>query len=144
MKSFESFDHTADVGLRIRGRDFKGLFVHAAEGLFDLIAEPKEGVKPDRGLPLQIKISASSQEELLVAWLRELIYLSSTRRMVFFGFKIKRLNVVPPLRIHAEVFGEKMDPKKHILKKEVKAVTYHGLVLKQEKKSWVAEVIFDV
>ncbi len=168
MKSFESFDHTADVGLRVRGKDLKELFVHAAEGLFDLIAEPR--VRPPvgrhRGLPLQIKMSASSQEDLLIAWLRELIYLSSARRMVFWDFEIKQLDVgadprvrppagrpsaLPrgrhrglPLRIHAEIFGEKMDPKKHILKKEVKAVTYHGLSLKKTHTGWVAEVILDV
>jgi SHS2 domain-containing protein len=143
MKPFESFNHTADVGLRIRGRDLKELFVHAAEGLFDLIAGPKS-VGAQLIAPLPIEVSAPSQEELLVAWLRELIYLSSARRMVFFGFKINRMDVGVTLRIHAEIFGEKMNSKKHVLKKEVKAITYHGLSLKQGKKSWVAEVIFDV
>lgn len=159
MKSFESFDHTADVGLRVRGKDLKELFVHAAEGLFDLIAEQKKGsVGRHRGLPLQVKVIAPSLEELLVAWLRELIYLSSTRQMFFGGFKIKRMNVGARLRVRphmgghiclpiwvqAEIFGEKIDPKKHILKKEVKAVTYHELSLKKTYGGWVAEVILDV
>lgn len=149
MKSFESFDHTADVGLRVRGKDLKELFVHAAEGLFDLIAEQKKGsVGRHRGLPLPIKVIAPSLEELLVAWLRELIYLSSTRRMVFFDFKIKRMDedghICPPIWVQAEIFGEKIDPKKHILKKEVKAVTYHELSLKKTHGGWVAEVILDV
>ncbi|MBI1976770.1 MAG: archease [Candidatus Omnitrophica bacterium] len=95
---------------------------------------------------------------MLIAWLRELIYLSSTKRMVFWDFKITRFDVGahlrvrpnkgghmgPPLQIHAEIFGEKIDPKKHILKKEVKAVTYHGLSLKKTRAGWVAEVILDV
>lgn len=145
MKPYESFDHTADVGLRIRGKDLRGLFVHAAEGLFDLMAELKGSQRPVGAVPLLIEISASSQEDLLIAWLRELIYLSSTRRMFFCGFKIKRMNVgAPPLQIQAEIFGEKMDSQKHILKKEVKAVTYHGLSLKKTRAGWVAEVIFDV
>ncbi len=154
MNSYEFFDHTADVGLRVRGRDLKTLFVHAAKGLFDLIAEPKKPKKTRMSVgaqliaPLQIKISAPSQEELLVSWLRELIYLSSTRRMVFWDFKIKRMDVGAngrsPLRLHAAVVGEKMDTKKHILKKEVKAMTYHGLSLKKTRAGWVAEVILDV
>ena len=151
MKVYETFEHTADVGLRIYGKDLRQLFVHAAEGLFDLIAEPKRAV--ERGqiqrTKFQFKVEADSQEELLVAWLRELLYLSSIRQMFFTDFKIRQLNVgappaVPLQQIQAELFGEKINPKRHILKKEVKGVTYHALSLKKEKKGWVAEVIFDV
>jgi SHS2 domain-containing protein len=148
MKSFESFDHTADVGLRIYGRDLKQLFVHAAQGMFDLIAEVKKGRSLPERKEVRLKIEALSQEELLVGWLRELLYLASTQQLFFTDFKIIQLEEetpkVIPLRIQAEVVGEKVNETKHVLKKEVKAVTYHGLSLKQGKKSWVAEVIFDV
>ena len=41
----ETFDHTADLGLRIRASDLGDLFETAAEGLFDVIVANKEDVR---------------------------------------------------------------------------------------------------
>ena len=45
---FELFEHTADVGLRIRAADLNGLFAEAARGLFSLIVENMDDVRPGR------------------------------------------------------------------------------------------------
>ena len=145
MKSYEWIDHTADVGLRVYGKDLDELFVHAAKGLLDLIVVI--GTVQKR-MKVVVKVNASSLDELFVAWLRELLYLVSTRQMVMCDFQIRRLHqrkrTTEPFQLEAEAWGEKIDLKTHILKKEVKAVTYHGLSLRQKKRGWVAEVIFDV
>ena len=37
-----------------------------------------------------------------------------------------------------------MDPKRHELDAEVKAVTYHGLRVEPPAEGWLAEVIVDI
>jgi SHS2 domain-containing protein len=41
-----TFDHTADVGLRITGNDLDDLFRTAAEGVFDYIVVNRGEVRP--------------------------------------------------------------------------------------------------
>ena len=38
-KGYEFFEHTADVGLHVSGVTLEDLFVHAAQGLFELLVE---------------------------------------------------------------------------------------------------------
>ena len=39
MKKYETIDHTADLGIRVLGRNRRELFVNAAYALFDLITD---------------------------------------------------------------------------------------------------------
>ena len=41
-------------------------------------------------------------------------------------------------------WGETIDPGRHRLDVEIKAVTWHGLKLQRETDGWLAEVIVDI
>src|SRR5438105_12011264 len=67
---FCMFEHTADVGLEARGKDWAGLLEQAALGLMATIGK----LAPDASDPGQtemIKLAAPSREELLHGWLSE-------------------------------------------------------------------------
>ena len=70
MKRYEQFPHTADIGIRVFGKDLKELFENAAFALFDTLAD-LEGLKPS--IEETVKVAGDSPEGLLVAWLDELI-----------------------------------------------------------------------
>ncbi len=140
MIPYEITEHTADIGVKAYGRTREELFAHMAQGMFSLIVPPSQ-VKP--ATTYSVKASAANDEErLLVAWLRELLYLFDTRKLIGKDFKIQRLEAG---RVEAEVSGEKLDPARHEVDKEVKAVTYCDLSLKQGKDGiFRAQVIFDI
>ena len=71
MKPYEIIDHTADIGLRIRGRTLPELFTHAALGLFDLITDLDEIPLGKERIPLHLK--AEDLGDLFLKWLRELL-----------------------------------------------------------------------
>ena len=48
MGHAETFEHTADLGLRVVGRDLSDLFETAAAGLFDVIVANREAVRDDK------------------------------------------------------------------------------------------------
>jgi SHS2 domain-containing protein len=48
------------------------------------------------------------------------------------------------LQLRASAWGERIDPARHRLAREVKAITYHGLWLRPQGAGWAAEVIVDV
>jgi SHS2 domain-containing protein len=138
MRDFETFDHTADIGLIARGRTLEGLFANAAAGLVDLMVDPA-GLREET--PITVTVSAADPEALLVAWLNELLYLLDVR-----GFLPRRICVtaLSATTLKAELSGDTVDPARHVVRRMVKAATYHGLSLIRTNGVWEARVILDL
>jgi len=138
LKRYEIVDHTADIGIKVYGKSAEELFINAAYGMFEIIAD-LEGLKPSTSI--KVKLGAQSAEELLVAWLDELIYNFYTKKIIFSDFKI---SILSDTKIEAEAFGKHIGDKKSRLKTEIKAATYHDLRIEKESGSYQAQIIFDV
>ncbi len=135
---FKILEHTADIGIIAYGEDVNKAFINAAKGLFSLIIDPEEvRVKKSR----EIMVTAPDREALLVNWLNELIYLLDAEGTLFKNFEI--INITET-ELKAKGYGEKINTKKHHLKREVKAATYHQLKIEQTAEGWRAQVIFDI
>jgi len=141
MKEFEIIDHTADIGIVAYGKTKREVFINAAKGMFEIIAGEDRDLKEN--FYAKIKLEAKSLEDLLIAWLNELLYISEVKLVILNKFKIKELSDV---QIKAEVGGTKINHLSIRIKREVKAVTYHGLEIKKDEESglWRAQVIFDI
>lgn len=121
VKRFEVIDHTADVGIAAYGKDLKEAFANAAYALFSLMVD-LEGV--DETSCHDVKVTAEDQDDLLVAWLNELIYIVEVENVLFKRFEVGELTET---RLSATCYGETIDPQRHKLKVGVKAATYHML-----------------
>lgn len=66
--------------------------------------------------------------------------------MLFSRFEItKILDQANEKKIEAEIYGERIDFKRHEITVAIKAPTYHMLKVEKNKKGdWIAEIIFDV
>jgi SHS2 domain-containing protein len=140
MGRFETFDHTADLGLRITADDLPDLFQTAATGLFDVIVANCKDVQCAEAE--QVSLLGDSTEDLLIEWLNELIFLSETRHWLYNHFQVE-LDAAGH-QLTATISGEPIDRSRHVLDHEVKAATRHGVVLRKEAQGWVAEVILDI
>jgi SHS2 domain-containing protein len=138
MHKFEVIEHTADIGIRVFGKDEKELFENAARGMFEILAD-LENVEPSQ--TRMIKVCAESQDELLLNWLSELLSQYDAYNILFSDFIIKKMS---HLELEAEIKGEDIDKDKHEIKTEIKAVTYHQLRIDKTEDGWQAEIIFDV
>lgn len=138
MKPYEVFNHTADIGLRARGKTLKEAFENAARGMFSLIISPEE-VKRAKEKVVQVK--ADDRESLLVEWLNELLYLFETEEIVFADFEINEWDSKQWLK--ATAYGEKIDLKRHQVEAQIKACTYHMLKI-EGNEFWGIQIIFDV
>jgi SHS2 domain-containing protein len=72
---FEVVEHTADIGIKVYGKNLQQLYENAAYGMFSLLLD-LEKVRPDK--KLKISVEGGDPESLLVNWLNELIYLQAT------------------------------------------------------------------
>ena len=137
-KNYEVWDHTADIGLIVYGEDLKALFENAGEAFFHLITDLK---KVRRRIERRIHINGESLDRLMVDWLSELLYLHDVENLLFKGFKIE---LVGEEGLRAIVKGERFQEGVHVIKTEVKAVTYHRIEVRKENGKWRAQIIFDL
>lgn len=137
-KRYRFIDHTADFGLEIYGADPKDLFLHAAEALFDLIADPG-ALKGNHSRRLEIR--GIDWADLMVNWLRELLYMFSGDHQLLCDLVVESID---QHNLTAVVTSVDYDPQCHDIRNEIKAVTYHQIEVGRHEKGWRAKVILDI
>ncbi|MBX7073112.1 MAG: archease [Pirellulales bacterium] len=135
---FETFEHTADIGLRASAPDLNKLFAEAGRGFTSLLVADLNSVRTRESVV--IEIAGQQLEYLLFDWLNELLHLFECRRLLFSDFEIQ----VGGHGLNAIALGEPVAVARHALEHEVKAVTYHGLKLEHSPYGYLAEVILDI
>ena len=135
---YETFDHTADLGLRVRAADLDTLFAEAAECLFAAIVEELDTIRPVQAV--EVRLEAEDREYLLFDWLKALLYHFDAEHLLFRRFEVK----VTEGGLEGRAWGEPLDRARHELSHEVKAITYHGLRVERTPAGWEAEVIVDI
>jgi SHS2 domain-containing protein len=140
MGHAETFDHTADLGLRVEAESLSDLFETAAAALFDAIVINREDVRETESESLSL--TAETVPDLFLAWLNELIFRSETQHRLYRGFRVQVDERGP--RLDATIAGESIDRDRHVLDHEVKAATHHGLTVRPVDPGWLAEVILDI
>lgn len=117
---YRLLDHTADIQIQAFGSTPSEICQNAAVALFEQIADLSD-VRPVG--EERISIESQSLESLLVDFLNELVFLHSTMRFLFSEFTVS----IQGLRLECTARGEEIDPGRHKLRNDVKAVTYHML-----------------
>src|SRR6516164_2619076 len=97
---FETFDHTADLGLRVRAPDLDTLFSEAGLALFSTLVENLASVRPRERA--DIALAGKDREYLLFDWLKELLFHFDAKHMLFSRFVVK----VREDGLTAEAWGE--------------------------------------
>jgi SHS2 domain-containing protein len=135
---YELFEHTSDMGLRVRAGDLETLFREAAEGLFAIMAEgqPRSGGSSEHVFAMR----ADSRDDLFFDWLSELLYTFNAKREILGDFEVK----IDGLQLEATASGTPLDLTVSDHLREVKAITYHGLKVEPTADGWLAEVVVDI
>jgi SHS2 domain-containing protein len=134
----ETFEHTADLGLRVRAASLNQLFEEMALALFSAIIENPQALAANERL--EVELRNNDLELLLFDWLRELLYHFDAAHRLFGRFQVE----LGEKTLYGIAWGERLDPARHVLLHEVKAITYHGLRVAKEQDGWLAEVIVDI
>ena len=138
MVKYKLIDHTADLGIHVFGSDEKELFSNAAMAMFDVITEIEtlEGSRKHH-----VHVTGDDWPELMVNWLRELLYLLVGEEML-----VRRVDIIAisENELNALAYHDPYDPERHVIKNEIKAVTYHQIMVDSGYSGWEAKIIFDV
>ena len=137
-KKYTLFDHTADLGVEVYGKTPGELFANAAFALFDIITDISTIETTEER---KLVVEGSNWEDLLVNYLREVLYLCNGEGLLLKEFIVVKID---PAALQVVVRGEPFDPSRHSIKTEIKAVTYHQTSVTEDSHTWTGRVIFDV
>ena len=131
---YQERPHTADWALDVWASDLVSLLRTAAQGMYALIGARPES-NPDRK-DYKIEFVVQDQETLLVSFLSELIYFTGRDNIAFDEFDLtldgsKLIAIVSGLPIESQA-------------KEIKAVTFHNLSIRQTERGLETTIVFDV
>lgn len=130
---FREHEHTADWELEVWAPDMPALLEQAARGMYHLMGTR---LHPEPPLTRQLKFQALDRESILVAFLSELLYLGEVEELGFDTFEIK----LEADTLHAQLGGAPLASQS----KEIKAVTYHNLAIRETDRGLEVTIVFDV
>lgn len=145
-KDFLQLPHTADIKIRVVGKNLKELFANALYGMFQVV----EPIAPDctivdgriscKALPKEhvIEVRAIDVSALLVDFLSEALYLSDVYNEAYLDVAFQELNET---HLKATLYGVPITGFQVV---ELKAVTYHDLSVIQKDGQWQADIVFDI
>jgi SHS2 domain-containing protein len=130
---FCEIEHAADWELQVWAPDLASLLEQAARGMYTLTgAELQEGARQIR----IVELSASDPESLLVSFLSELLFLIEQENLGFDSYNMK----INSLSLKAELHGAPLIQ----LNREIKAITYHNMVISKTERGLEVNIVFDV
>ena len=134
---WELYEHEADMGVRGFGATLDEAFEQAALALTAVVTDPAQ-VDPRESVAIDCE--APDGELLLAEWLNNLVYLMSTRKMLFGRFAVR----ITGTRLQGEAWGERVAIARHRPTVEVKGATYTTLRVARDEGGWVAQTVVDI
>jgi SHS2 domain-containing protein len=134
---YELLEHTADIAVRVQGRDVAELLANVAWAMIDLMADAA-AVEPRESRELTVR--ADSLEELVVAWANEILFRFETETLLLPQVEVQ----VTGFEARGTARGERLNSDRHGWKTELKSATYHDLVVRQTPTGLSADLVVDV
>jgi len=137
-KKYRLTTRQSELAVKVTGGSQAELFANSAFALFDVMSD-MEQIEIKERMPLEVE--GTDRDDLLVNWMRELLYLYQGSGYLLKEFVIRE---VKDTSVKAEVCGEKVDPDRHEIKQEIAAVAYHQSRMTKTGNQWTAQLIFEV
>lgn len=143
-----------DVGFTARGSTLDELFVSAWTAALNSMIERIDLVRAENRTVIELESSAADM--LLFDFLQELIYLKDAEQRFY---RVKEISIrersgqaagsgsggtIGGYRLRAKLYGEPIDPARHRVSVDVKAVTLFNFQVRKTDKGWEATVVLDV
>lgn len=138
-KKYRITRHQSELAVRVNGDSQADLFTNSGIALFDVMVADMERIEKKERLPLEVE--GTDCDDLMVNWVRELLYLYQGSGYLLREFVIRE---VKDTLVKAEVAGEKIDPDRHEIVQEIAAVAFHKSRMEKTGNLWTAHLIFEI
>jgi len=139
QKNYRITKHQSELAVRVVGNSQADLFANSALTLFDVMVTDVQKIDCKESIPLEVE--GTDRDDLMVNWVRELLYLYQGSGYLLKEFLIRE---VKDTLVKADVRGEKIDPDRHEIQQEIAAVASHKSRLQKTGNQWTAHLIFEI
>ena len=138
--SYRLLEHATDAVVEITASTLEDAFIKAGESVVDIMLDAS---KIDEKKTKKTSVSGKDLEYLLFNWLEDIIFQVITE-----SFAIKRFDIVitkdKEYRINANLYGERLDLQKHQFRIEIKAPTFHQMVINNNNNIFTMKYLLDL
>lgn len=134
--NYEILEHTADIKIRVFGKNFIDILVNSAYAIADLLF-PGDIMKERN---YEFEITGETDDQILIRLLNELVYILQTKKLLLKFFDIKKTDK-NLYSVHCR--GTKIKYSDEI-NYDIKGVTYHDLLIEKTGNKLKAEFVIDV
>lgn len=141
---FEYVDEIAiaDVAFAAWGDTLEEMFIAAADAAMGVMVEGLETI--ERREDRQIEISSFAVDMLLFNLLQEIIFFKDAEQLLLRIEKVAVSSSEGQYVARATARGERIDPARHEMIVDVKAVTLHRFKVEKSPRGWESFVILDI
>lgn len=132
----------ADIAFNAWGRTLEEVFEEAAKATVQTMVEDLATVR--RVESIEVKLDEISEEMLLFDFLNELIFYKDAKRLFLLPSRLEIVKTAGGWSLQATLLGEEIDPTRHPVNTDVKAVTMLRFSLAEGPEGWRATVVLDV
>lgn len=127
---YKYFEVTADIGFYAYGITLNKAFENAGLAMFNVITNTSNVESIEKK---EIIVESEDYVSLLYDYLEELLFLHETEFLLFSKFSVDITKISTGFKLIATLLGETIDWNKHKRKSEVKAITFHKMVVNEIK-----------
>jgi len=132
----------ADVAFEAIGKSREEMFIAAADALMNVMVADLATIRAIEKVEFSLKNEALDM--LLFNFLGELIFYKDARLLLLRVISVRFSRAAAHFALDAEACGELLDPARHPLIVDVKAVTLHRFKVEKLEEKWRAEVVLDI
>ncbi|HET6418819.1 MAG TPA: archease [Geobacteraceae bacterium] len=133
---------TADAAFEARGKDLAELFLAASDALMNVMVSDLASI--GKSVELEFGVEHEELDLLLFNFLQEIVFFKDARRLLLRVDSVEISSGNAGYALKARASGEELDPEKHDLIVDVKAVTLYRFELRQTEDGWLANVVLDI
>ncbi|WP_243372995.1 archease [Geotalea sp. SG265] len=133
---------TADTAFEATGSTLEEVFTAAADALLNTMTADVTGIAPEETTTFETH--NAELDLLLFDVLNELVFLKDAKRLLLRIQSIAFSHDKEMYRAKITARGERIDPARHRLLVDVKAVTLHRFSLEETEHGWKACVVLDI
>jgi len=135
---YEVLEHTADLRLRVWGRDEEELFREALLAMAEIMKAERRRAEHEEKNVRNVHIQSQDITTLLVDFLNEILTLAQTHREIYTEIFFKRIS-------EAELIAELSGFAVEGFEEDIKAVTYHEAeIRKNVEGNLETNLVFDI
>ena len=133
MKKFEFLSHTADVKIKVYGKNLKEIINNSLLALKSFWKPKLTKTKIEK----EIKVESNNEVNLLIDFLSEVLAETYIEKAIFVKFEPQEL---ASYSLSGKIIGYKFI----FLSKDIKAITYHQANLQKINNQYIFDFIIDI